>query len=82
MREARPCVRALFPHARERTISIHRPGQPLPRATHPRARYGTAWSAQFTVYFMFSIYFFFSPFLLFFIFLFLSYFVFLFSSFC
>jgi hypothetical protein len=30
---------------------ILRPGRPLPRAAHHRARYGPAWSAHFSFYF-------------------------------
>jgi hypothetical protein len=40
---------------------IHRPGRQLPRAAHPRVRYGPAWSAHYAIFifcFLFSIFFF------------------------
>jgi hypothetical protein len=34
-------------HAERKAIPILQPGRPLPRAAHPRARYGPAWLAHF-----------------------------------
>jgi hypothetical protein len=66
---------------RRSAIPIHRPDRPLPRVAHPHARYGTAWSAQFTYYFRFLFPFSFFPFLFLFYFLFLFCFFFFFGLF-
>jgi hypothetical protein len=69
-----------FPYTLPRGNSIHRPGRPLRRAAHPRAQYGSAWSAHFVSISVFCFCFFVS-FSFFFSFLFSISFIFVFVSF-